>query len=426
MAGAGAEGCRPGLSFRCALLAACARKSRWREALDRLGHLHEPLLLNAAAAAAAGERWPLALALADGGADPSGRNAAAAACARLGLWQQASWLVADGLVPDTIGYSACFSGLAQREAWPEALHLSSLIFATGVRLDPICGNAFLASQAWQRAQASLRNLQAQRWQPNTSSASTILSCLSERSLWEMALVRLRGEHGQSAVNAGIDACDKGGAWRRARMLLHSGLEVDVVGFSSCQSAQGSSGDWPGALYLLQQGATSALRGNAVGLGAALGACREQWRCALQLQRWARRRLEIGFVARLALLSALEWGGKWRRALGAFGALEVEAALGPDAARAANCGVVACGRAAAWPWALRVLHEVEARRLPVTAITQQAALYGCEAALQPGPAVLMLQELNAMPNTLMAGFFARQNTVALRSASGRVGWGKLRS
>ena len=39
------------------------------------------------------------------------------------------------------------------------------------------------------------------------------------------------------------------------------------------------------------GATSALRGNAVGLGAALGACREQWRCALQLQRWARRRLE---------------------------------------------------------------------------------------------------------------------------------------
>ena len=38
--------------------------------------------LNAAAAAAAGERWPLALALADGGADPSGRNAAAAA--RLG------------------------------------------------------------------------------------------------------------------------------------------------------------------------------------------------------------------------------------------------------------------------------------------------------------------------------------------------------
>ena len=47
--------------------------------------------------------------------------------------------------------------------------------------------------------------------------------------------------------------------------------------------------------------------------------------SLGFSSWGRIffRLQIGFVARLALLSALEWGGKWRRALGAFGALEVE-------------------------------------------------------------------------------------------------------
>ncbi|CAK8994367.1 Pentatricopeptide repeat-containing protein At2g31400 [Durusdinium trenchii] len=402
------NGCRLSESAFCAALACCSRSNRWVEALETLGKSTSEAGLNAAASAC-GKRWEMALTLLPetrGRQRRVGRNAVAAGCAQLNLWQEAFWLGMHNILPDAIGLSACFSGL-EREVWPRSWNLLDDAWNKGIEVDTICGNAALSPQrTWPKAAQVLRQLQVQGLRPNSSTTATFLSQLGEHSLWEKAMSWLRDKDGESAVNAGMAACDRGGAWQHAHLLLHwPGLKVDVVGWSSCQSAQGKSGNWPGALFLLAAGSGMMLSANAVGLAAALGSCQNQWRQTLTLKRWARwasaesaeRGLEVGFLARLALLSAMESASRWARSLQLWpktAALAEEQVGEDDILGAANSLMTSCSRSACWKWALQLLSEVQSRRLPVSTI-MRPLVDACEAASQPMPAVVMAQELNIL-------------------------------
>eukprot|EP00913_Durusdinium_trenchii_P026003 g24397.t1 len=326
-----------------------------------------------------------------------GRNAVAAGCAQLNLWQEAFWLGMHNILPDAIGLSACFSGL-EREVWPRSWNLLDDAWNKGIEVDTICGNAALSPQrTWPKAAQVLRQLQVQGLRPNSSTTATFLSQLGEHSLWdtlaiiEKAMSWLRDKDGESAVNAGMAACDRGGAWQHAHLLLHwPGLKVDVVGWSSCQSAQGKLCKTPAVtnsmefnpLFLLAAGSGMMLSANAVGLAAALGSCQNQWRQTLTLKRWARwasaesaeRGLEVGFLARLALLSAMESASRWARSLQLWpktAALAEEQVGEDDILGAANSLMTSCSRSACWKWALQLLSEVQSRRLPVSTIMRTA-------------------------------------------------------
>ncbi|CAL1173935.1 unnamed protein product [Cladocopium goreaui] len=290
----------------------------------------------------------------------------------LGLWQQACQLVIRE--PDAIGswvvrLSACFTGL-ERKVWPLAWHLLDDAKPRGIRVDTICGNAALAAlPRWSAALVLLQQLQVWQLRPNSSTAATFLSQLGEQSLWEKAMSWLRDKNGETAVNAGMAACESGGAWQRAHLLLDwPGLKVDVVGLSSCQSSQGKSGNWPGALFLLRTGEVCALQPNAVGLAAALSSCQGQWQHCLALKRWARFGIEVGFLARLALLSATDCASRWTQALHLWPKTAALAEAG-DLLNAANSAMTSCGQSAAWRWALKLLSEVKNCRLSVSSITR---------------------------------------------------------
>ncbi|CAE7612072.1 Rpl30, partial [Symbiodinium pilosum] len=222
------------------------------------------------------------------------------------------------------------------------------------------------------------------------SLATVLSALTDRALWERALDFISIPFETSPVNAGISACDRGGVWQKALGLLRlRGLRCDEVGLGAAQSAVGKCGDWASAVALLCEGRLSALRVTEVSFAAALASGREVWKVAVSLQGWAAKQsLEVGALARLALLAATGAAGVWTHALALW-----PTSLGPagdTALRSSNAAISACALSVAWRWAVRLLGEVGKSRLVQTAITQQGALTAFEASGQRQQALLVLE------------------------------------
>ncbi|CAE7839554.1 unnamed protein product [Symbiodinium sp. CCMP2592] len=409
------QGARPLPGARCAALSAFARCARWRTAREVLASTTSPGReeLNAATSGAV-ELWADALAIffSQRGRsvrpDSYGRNAASTACARAGHWRQAYALTFRVADLDAVGIGTIFNGLATAaaaalipEAWAHAWSLLALMGSQGILLDTLALNAAVTLPRWQRAAVLVAAFPAHQLRPNSSTLATVLSSLADRALWEVALGLLaaRSASETAPINAGIAACDRGGAWQKALGLLTKrGLRRDEVGFGAAQSAVGKSGDWAGALSLLSEGRLFSLRVTEVSLAAALASSQKVWKAAVSLQGWAvRRMLEVAELARLALLASTGAAGIWTRSL-----LLWPASLGDakdTALRSTNAAVSSCAVASAWRWAVRLVSEVRKWELSQTAITQQAALAAFEASGQRRRAAALLEELNEAPAAL---------------------------
>ncbi|CAE7564450.1 Rpl30, partial [Symbiodinium natans] len=393
---------RPLPSARCAALTALARGAHWLAARQALASTVSPTVEELNAATSAVERWADAVAIVFGQRgqslrpDAIGRNAASTACARAARWQEVYALTFRLGKPDAIGIGASFSALAAGAAVPQAWCWAwGLLAATqsqGVLLDTLALNAAAALPRWDRAAALLATFPARQLKPTSSTVATVLSSLGDRALWENALDLLaaRGASDTTPANAGMAACDRGGAWQQALCLLAGrGLRRDEVGLGAAQSAVGKSGDWAGALSLLNEGRLSSLRVTDVSLAAALASSREVWKVAVSLQDWAaKQHLEVAELARLALLAATGAAGVWTRSLMLWPASLGSA--GETTLRSTNAAVSSCVLSAAWPWAVRLVGEVSQLEMSQTAITQQAALAAFEASGQCRRAVAVLE------------------------------------
>ncbi|CAE7211461.1 EMB2654 [Symbiodinium microadriaticum] len=239
---------RPLPGARCAALSAFARCARWRTAREVLASTTSPGREELNAATGAVELWADALAILFSQRDCSvrpdsyGRNAASTASARAGHWRQAYALTFRVGDLDAVGIGTIFNGLAIAataapvpEAWARAWSLLALVGSQGILLDTLALNAGVALPRWRRAAVLLAAFPAYQLRPNSSTLATVLSSLADRALWEVALGLLAAPSASETapINAGIAACDRGGAWQKALGLLTKrGLRRDEFGFGS--------------------------------------------------------------------------------------------------------------------------------------------------------------------------------------------------
>ena len=79
-----------------------------------------------------------------------------------------------------------------------------------------------------------------------------------------------------SYNAGISACDKGGKWKHALLLLEDlrkkDATPDVTSYSAGISACGKGGKLKGALSLLEDRCKAGITPNSINFNAAISAC----------------------------------------------------------------------------------------------------------------------------------------------------------
>ncbi|CAE8628847.1 unnamed protein product [Polarella glacialis] len=180
--------------------------------------------------------------------------------------------------PDIVCFTAALtpSGGDTEEggSWELAVGLLGLLEGQGLRPDTnFCGASVAACElgrAWRQALFFLRDLKLRRLRPGQQVLSSCASTCEKARMWELSLQLLLEAEQQGApaavredgdlvfsLNAGLAACQVGGRWERALLLMKGlsgrlGLRVDGVSLGACTSACEKASHWPRALELLKQ------------------------------------------------------------------------------------------------------------------------------------------------------------------------------
>eukprot|EP00439_Symbiodinium_sp_Y106_P033351 s3406_g3.t22 len=232
-----------------AIITACARAARWRDALQILERMRsdsvQPNLSSCNSVISAcerGSRWPGALALLRDlkswkiHADVVGLNAVLKALAKASRWRQVSCLLLalqeEGVEPDLVSYTAVM----------DAAH------------------RILPSQRWPAALHALRTLRQRRLQADVICFTTLLSAVQRSAQWRLALTvladmaRTRAQPDLICHNAALAACQEG-PWQLAVAVLDdlwsSNLCPDIVSFNTAITACLRNEQWQTGLSFLE-------------------------------------------------------------------------------------------------------------------------------------------------------------------------------
>eukprot|EP00439_Symbiodinium_sp_Y106_P033340 s3406_g3.t19 len=268
-----------------AIITACARAARWRDALQILERMRsdsvQPNLSSCNSVISAcerGSRWPGALALLRDlkswkiHADVVGLNAVLKALAKASRWRQVSCLLLalqeEGVEPDLVSYTAVMDAAHRSQRWPAALH-------------------------------ALRTLRQRRLQADVICFTTLLSAVQRSAQWRLALTvladmaRTRAQPDLICHNAALAACQEG-PWQLAVAVLDdlwsSNLCPDIVSFNTAITACLRNEQWQTGLSFLEVLADKGLKPSSATFDAATSACEKgtRWLEALAFlqARWS--------------------------------------------------------------------------------------------------------------------------------------------
>ncbi|CAK9037753.1 unnamed protein product [Durusdinium trenchii] len=330
----------PSFPIARSALTACSRQSEWLLAVNLLEKLqdhgleaHELLnLLNVAVyACERAQRWPVALALMEGGH------------------------LLPGHAPT---YAAALQGFGERQ--------------------------------WQQAIAFLVELEDQRCAEEVAYSAGLSVCSAH---WEVSLSLLQKMKDQQlpfwhAMSTFVHATAKATEWEVAlRIFRDSDLkDMDVVAFNAaigaCQFAQ----RWQEAFWLLSELQRNDLQADDVSYLGAIGACGKalQWEKASMLLKSAPKKLEVFN----SVMSACARSSKWVQALQVFA--ETRRSSAPDIV-SYNTLISACGRGSQRELAMRILNELKSSHMQPDLFTFSSAISLC----QGHEALHMMQELNQL-------------------------------
>ena len=170
-------------------------------------------------------------------------------------------------------------------------------------------------------------------------------------------------------NAAMDACRRAHNWQMAVHILDIMMckkLTDVVSFNIAISACASK---PVSFRLLKQMQAEQLKPDIVSYAAAASSCEihASWRLALHLMRGAGQ--PNAFLL-TSVLGACGRGRQWQRAMWILFDTEKASTV------AFNAAINACGQAKRWQLTLRLLHELQTRRMQPSQASFGAAVNAC--------------------------------------------------
>ncbi|CAK9031522.1 unnamed protein product [Durusdinium trenchii] len=350
------------ISFSAAI-GACSKCQEWREVLNLLtalgtgGMRADRALRNAAAPG----RWRWALSevltsrVVEEAPDEVTFRALLAGC----FWSDALHLLQqmtrDRCSPNAICLSSCINA-CDPTVWPQAIGLLSGTLAVP---NEICYNAAisLCDKAGELEMA-LQLLQQHGSDPGAYAAA--MNAGARRGQWQMGLMLLAQmatatvTADEFCYGAAIGACERSHQWQVAIQLLeemqNAQVPTSVVCVNSAISACEKIHQWQVALLLL---ASLGLDADLISVNAALSACARCgcWEQALALHDSVRaRQLHPDTITRNALMTALETGSQWHRALDFLDSIDETQR---DSITYATC-LRACTLSHHWAAALRLL------------------------------------------------------------------------
>ncbi|OLP84937.1 Pentatricopeptide repeat-containing protein, chloroplastic [Symbiodinium microadriaticum] len=258
---------------------------------------------------------------------------------------------------------------------------------------------------------------SQQAEVNSFHISSVISAAGRCGDWALAMSLLQrpelaAQPTEIAWNAAITACETGGEWQRAVLLLSqmqlARVSPGIVSFNATLSACKKGSDWQLALGLLRRMAAERLQPDMVTFGAAIAACGSSWQSAIDLvsQMLAAKlhqesahvwdsRAKPGYNA---AISACERSGQWQSAIGLL--FEMGSSwLVPDLV-SFNAAILSCREEGQWQLAVHLLNALSAVGLFPETSTFNALLAACGARWTMALACLHeMQARAAVPDTI---------------------------
>eukprot|EP00439_Symbiodinium_sp_Y106_P073702 s287_g13.t4 len=236
---------------------------------------------------------------------------------------------------------------------------------------------------------------SQQAEVNSFHISSAISAAGRCGDWALAMSLLQrpelaAQPTEIAWNAAITACETGGEWQRAVLLLSqmrpARVSPDIVSFNATLSACKKGSDWQLALGLLRRMAAQRLQPDMVTFGAAIAACGSSWQSAIDLVSQmlaAKLHHESAHVwdslakpGYNAAISACERSGQWQSAIGLL--FEMGSfRLVPDLV-SFNATILSCREEGQWQLAVHLLNALSAFDLFPETLTFNALLAACGA------------------------------------------------
>eukprot|EP00434_Breviolum_minutum_P001249 symbB.v1.2.001095.t1/scaffold33.1/size517934/47 len=323
-------------------------------------------------------------------------NAAISACARVGAWEQAIFLLHEiqtsEIQMNLRTFNAGITAFETTTQWQQSLLLFNQVHAYKLQANIITYTSVLSAcgraSSWEHAIGLLTETMVESLQPNLLSYSAAMSACVKAgqagralSLLQQAETTLQPDI--VMCNAAISACETKAAWQQALLLLHqtelSRLEVTVITYNASISACEKASQWQVALYLMTQLGTKHIQADVVSYNSSISACQKDglWHRALGLFRILASKTLAPVVTTLnAVISCCE--RSWLQALHLLSI--ATKTVGADII-SHGASVTACARPQTWHHAIAVLKQVATLGLEANAYTCGAATSACGRASQ---------------------------------------------
>ncbi|CAK9018568.1 unnamed protein product [Durusdinium trenchii] len=286
------------------------------------------------------------------------------ACGHGGHWQGALWLLFGDRLNEVAEASTAFftaaNACADAGEWQRALEVVNAMLSQG----PSARSTETMNVAMSACE------KATQWERTLE----LLQCLCEVAL----------SPSQTSVNVVLSACDKAGKWQQALVLLSmldsrggdhplSGLQMNVVGYSTAANACGRAKCWQNTSNLLCKMQASMLRLDGYSLNALVNAF-------ARASLWARAigpltSSHADSIAFNSALCSMSTGKVWTRALATQQSM-VQAALVADVVSFGS-SITACENSHRWLWAIRLFSQMQFAGLKPGLITCSAAASALE-------------------------------------------------
>eukprot|EP00439_Symbiodinium_sp_Y106_P061497 s1130_g9.t1 len=312
------------------------------------------------------------------------------ACGKAKIWERALqlWAVSAYRRSNIFLHGAGMSSMEKMGRWQDALamlkHLGEMQLQANVVTASTVMSSCVKGIHWHGTLLVLDHFMEQRLEPNVVMYTSAISATAagrQPSIFSISSKQRRNVH---AYCAAIVACETGGQWQRALMLLseveQSRIEADAVIYNATISACGESGPWRVVGHLLSDMHVKQIRCDIVTFGAAIDSWKKSgcWQHAiLQLAELQSIRVSPNLVIYNAALATCEKGGAWQAALSLLSDLR-QLQLRDDVATMGSL-MSACVRCTQPDQALHLFSTFTGSRAEANAITYTAAIGACSRA-----------------------------------------------
>ncbi|CAE6914003.1 unnamed protein product [Symbiodinium sp. CCMP2592] len=374
-------------------------------------------------ACAAGQAWPVSLALLEEASSPqqSPPDITAPMADTMmfndtmaGAMRQKQWPVVlalfqrlrdapDGMPrPNVATYALALKACEQGDRWPEGFGLLQQMRDVAVHPNTVTYNTFISlctlANRWADAVAAVQQLHEDALRPTVITYGSLIAACGKGSeatkalkfLQEMEAAKLQPS--VPAVTSAIRACEQGGLWQDAlrlfeRLKAEDGLPPDLRAYNATLSASEKGAKWGEALEVLkelEEGAADSSgrlkvkppKPDAISYNAIITACGNGLRWDLSLMFLQRLRdATTGVVADVisfnATASACERASQWLRALALLDDL-LEDGIQPDVI-CCNTLIGACATGLNWQLGLAMLQRMPELKVEPEQLSHRAVL-----------------------------------------------------